>query len=60
MLDSEGLYHVILIDNYIFTAGLICFCKNEYEYMFNSLITEERQMKFFTVKQELLQPYLKD
>lgn len=60
MLDLEGSYHVVLVDNGPFTAGLICNTKREYEYIFNSVNYDQRPMAFFTVPKDKLEPYLKD
>jgi hypothetical protein len=47
-----------LVDNGLFTAGLICYCDNELKYIQRSLFDDDRPKRFYMIDKSKLEEWL--
>lgn len=55
--DEDNMI-VCLVDNGAFTAGLICYCEAELEYIQRTIMTETRPITFWKIEAKKLQTFL--
>ena len=55
--ERNGDWVVVLVDNGPFTAGLICYDQNEFDYIKGTLDSDKRFKAFFMVRKEKLKQF---